>query len=124
MLMASDVISIRDAARTARISPYHFIRQFEALFGETPHQYRIRARIDRAKRLLASGDYSVTETCMEAGFSSLGSFSDLFMRRVGVAPTAYRKRVFAIPYDPFPGCLNLMALAFRNFEEASKRGLR
>src|SRR5437660_9628586 len=94
-------VSIRDVARDVRISPYHFIRQFEALFGETPHQYRIRARIDRAKELLAAGDHSVTDVCMEVGFASLGSFSDLFTRRVGVSPSAYRRRVFAIPYHPF-----------------------
>ncbi len=109
---------IRDVAREARISPYHFIRQFEALFGETPHQYRIRTRIDHAKALRIAGNDSVTEVCMEIGFAGLGTFSDLFARRVGVSPSAYRRRVFAIPFDPFPGCLSLMALAFRNSQEA------
>jgi AraC-like DNA-binding protein len=113
LLHTPDDFSIRDVAREARISPYHFIRQFEALFGETPHQYRIRGRVDRAKELLAAGHHSVTDVCMEVGFASLGSFSDLFTRRVGVSPSAYRRRVFAIPYDPFPGCLSLMALAMR-----------
>jgi AraC-like DNA-binding protein len=51
-------------AREVGVSPFHFIRQFEALFGETPHQYRIRARLELAKVLLARGDCSVTETCM------------------------------------------------------------
>src|SRR5512143_3825229 len=75
-------LSIEEAARLAGISPFHFIRQFEAVFGATPHQYRIEARLDRARRLLAKGELSVTEVCMEVGFSSLGSFSDLFTRRV------------------------------------------
>jgi AraC-like DNA-binding protein len=54
-------LSIADVAREARISPYHFIRLFRAVFGETPHQFRIQARLERAKSLLAAGDYSVTD---------------------------------------------------------------
>jgi AraC-like DNA-binding protein len=78
--------SIADIARDVRISPFHFIRQFEALFGVTPHQFRIQARLDAAKQLLASGRYSVTDVCLEVGFSSLGSVSESAeIRRV---PTA------------------------------------
>jgi AraC-like DNA-binding protein len=98
------------------MSPHHFIRRFEAVFGETPHQYRTRARLDRAKNLLALSDYSVTDVCMEVGFTSLGSFSDLFARRVGAAPSAYRKQVRSLIRVPgalapelFPGCLTLMS---------------
>jgi AraC-like DNA-binding protein len=117
--------TIEAVARAAGISPFHFIRQFEALFGLTPHQFRLRARLDQARRLLAAGDHSVTEVCMEVGFSSLGSFSDLFRRRVGTSPSAYRRRVFPVPGAPapiVPGCLGLMtglpATAFRSFREA------
>jgi transcriptional regulator GlxA family with amidase domain len=88
-------VPIRDVARAASMSPFHFIRQFEAMFGITPHQYRIQARLERAKHLLAVSDYSVTDVCLEVGFSSLGSFSDLFARRVGAPPSAYRRRVRA-----------------------------
>ena len=111
--------SIADVARLVRISPFHFIRQFEALFGCTPHQFRIAARIDQAKRLLARGEHSVTDVCMEVGFSSLGSFSSLFLRRVGESPSAYQRRVRALivvparhvelPLDLYPGCLSLLA---------------
>src|SRR5215471_5042853 len=79
-------------AREAAMSPFHFIRQFRAIFGDTPHQFRIQARLDRAKYLLAVEHDSVTDVCMEVGFSSLGSFSDLFERRVGMRPSAYRRR--------------------------------
>jgi AraC-like DNA-binding protein len=119
-----DPVSVRSVALEARMSPYHFIRLFEDVFGETPHQYRIQARIDRAKNLLALCDYSVTDVCMEVGFTSLGSFSDLFARRVGVPPSVYRRQVRAVMTVPgvmpavlTPGCLTLMAAAFATFEK-------
>ncbi|WP_437826541.1 helix-turn-helix transcriptional regulator [Sorangium sp. So ce1153] len=122
-------MSIEDVAREAAISPYHFIRQFEAVFGLTPHQYRIRRRLDLAKQLLAAGQHSVTDVCMEVGFSSLGSFSALFAQRIGVPPSAYRRRLRAmvqvpgrLPWELIPGCFSLMGRlppgAFRSFREA------
>jgi len=121
--------SVAEVARYAAMSPFHFIRQFQAVFGVTPHQFRVRARLERAKVLLAAGHHSVTEVCMEVGFSSLGSFSDLFRRRMGAAPSAYQRRARGLVQVPgvlppvlFPGCLNLMGLlpadAFRSFREA------
>jgi AraC-like DNA-binding protein len=124
--------SIVELAREVQISPFHFIRQFEAVFGVTPHQFRIQARLDAAKQLLGAG-HSVTDACMEVGFSSLGSFSVLFARRVGEPPSVYRRRVRALVQVPgtlsdhlTPGCLTLMgrlpsSAAFhpvRNFREA------
>jgi AraC-like DNA-binding protein len=112
-------LTIDEVAREAAMSPFHFIRQFHALFGYTPHQFRTRARLDRAKYLLALGNDSVTDVCLEVGFSSLGSFSDLFARRVGVSPAEYRRRARSLVAVPdaisktiFPGCLTLMAAAF------------
>jgi AraC-like DNA-binding protein len=109
-------------ARDVGISQYHLIRQFDAVFGETPHQYRTRARLDRAKQLLAGGA-SVTDACMTVGFSSVGSFSQLFARRVGVAPSAYRRRLVQVTTSfAYRGCFSMMyalpAGAFRNFQEA------
>ena len=108
--------SIADLARDARISPFHLIRQFEAVFGLTPHQFRIQARLDAARHLLATGRHSVTDVCMAVGFSSLGSFSALFTQRIGETPSAYRRRVRALipvpgttPAALTPGCLSLMA---------------
>jgi AraC-like DNA-binding protein len=126
-------LTIVDVARDVQVSPFHFIRQFEAVFGLTPHQFRIHARLERAKRLLAKGDHSVTDVCMDVGFSSLGSFSALFARRLGETPSSYQRRVRAIVQVPAtvaigltPGCLSLMAhlppFVFarpgRNFREA------
>jgi AraC-like DNA-binding protein len=108
--------TIEALAREVRISPYHFIRQFEAVFGVTPHQYRIQVRLDRAKHLLAAQRRSVTAVCMEVGFSSLGSFSTLFSRRFGETPSGYRRRVRAA--NLVPGCLSLMAnMPDRSFRE-------
>jgi AraC-like DNA-binding protein len=117
-------LSIDAIAREAAMSPFHFIRQFNALFGYTPHQFRMRARLDRAKYLLALGNDSVTDVCLDVGCSSLGSFSELFARRVGVSPSAYRRRARtlvavpgAVPKTLFPGCLSLMGEAFAIFEK-------
>jgi AraC-like DNA-binding protein len=123
-------LPVKEIARQVGISPFHFIRQFEALFGETPHQFRIRTRLDRAKLLLVRGNHSVTDVCMEVGFSSLGSFSDLFTRRVGTPPSLYQRSArilipaVGLPELLFPGCFGLMAAAFRNFQEASPRAQR
>jgi AraC-like DNA-binding protein len=117
--------TIEQLARELHISPFHFIRQFEAVFGVTPHQFRIASRLELAKALLAGGEHSVTDVCMEVGFSSLGSFSTLFAQRVGETPSAYRRRIRTIvsvpgrPANPLtPGCLSLMgalpASAFRS----------
>lgn len=125
-----EYLPITTVARKLGISPFHFIRQFEALFGATPHQFRLRRRLERAKLLLAKGEHSVTEVCMEVGFSSLGSFSSLFARRFGLPPSVYQRRARRMIQVPelfaltlFPGCLNLMSClpnwAFRNFREAS-----
>ena len=116
-LIGEQPLSIEDIAGAVEISPFHFIRQFEAVFGVTPHQYRIQARLDVAKHLLAAGQHSVTDVCMEVGFSSVGSFSALFAHRVGEPPSSYRRRMRTLVQVPGPapradllaGCLTLMA---------------
>jgi len=110
-----DPQSVAAIARAVGISSFHFIRQFEAVFGLTPHQYRIHARLEQARHLLAAGDQSVTDVCMEVGFSSLGSFSALFKQRLGATPSGYQRRRRAmvqvpgrVPPDLVPGCLSLL----------------
>ena len=109
--------TIAAVAREVGLSPFHLIRCFRALFGETPHQLRTNARLERARRLLGDGR-SVTDACLAVGFSSPGSFSHLFGRRVGVTPSAYRRRPFA--RQPAPGCISLMTMA-SNFRQAGAR---
>lgn len=108
--------SVNQFAARAGIAPHHFIRLFKSVFGETPHQYRSLAQIERAKELLIITDQNVTEVCMAVGFSSLGSFSTLFARRVGMSPSAWQRRhrpghgqPRQLPPALIPGCLSLMA---------------
>ena len=81
-----DPCHLDDVAKAAGLSPFHFHRAFKAAFLLTPHAYLTAARLRHAADLLRSGRYSVTETCLECGFSSLGSFSSLFHRTFGVSP--------------------------------------
>jgi AraC-like DNA-binding protein len=86
-------ILLEAAAREACLSPFHFHRLFRSTFGETPHDFLTRRRIDHARRLLASGEMTVTEVCLEVGYSSLGSFSSKFQSLAGVAPTQYQREI-------------------------------
>ncbi len=79
-------------ARIAHLSPFHLIRTFAAVFGETPHRYLQRRRVQRAMVLLRDSDASVTEVCHAVGFSSLGTFSRTFTQVVGEPPSRYRRR--------------------------------
>lgn len=84
-------ITIPSISRKAALSPYHFIRLFCRRYKQTPHQYLIQRRIDRAKELLRSSELSVTDICFQIGFESLGSFSTRFRNSTGLSPSEYRK---------------------------------
>lgn len=79
-------------ARIAHVSPAHFTRTFRATFGETPHRYLQRRRVERAMFLLRETDVSVTDICFQVGFGSPGTFSRTFHAIVGVTPRAYRRQ--------------------------------
>jgi AraC-like DNA-binding protein len=83
-------LTIVRLARLARLSPYHFIRAFKTATGVTPHQYLRTRRIERAKELLVTTAFPVTEICDQVGFQSLGSFSTLFRRLTGETPAEFR----------------------------------
>jgi AraC-like DNA-binding protein len=85
-------LDVAALARVAHVSPAHFARQFRAVFGETPHRYLQRRRIERAMELLRDTDRAVTEICLDVGFASLGTFSRTFREIVGESPSAYRER--------------------------------
>jgi AraC-like DNA-binding protein len=86
-------IQLVDCADEAELSPWHLLRSFRDVFGETPHEYLTRVRVEKARHLLAVTGRSVTDVCFDVGFTSLGSFSTLFKRHVGESPAAFRRRV-------------------------------
>jgi AraC-like DNA-binding protein len=88
----AEPLDVRSVARVAHVSPAHFSRQFRATFGETPHRYLQRRRIERAMELLRETDLPVTDVCFDVGFGSLGTFSRTFRAVVGESPSAYRAR--------------------------------
>ena len=85
-----DPLDVPTLARAAHLSPAHFSREFRRTFGETPHQYLLTRRLERAAELLRNTDYSVAEICLTVGLSSVGSFTTSFGRAFGLSPTAYR----------------------------------
>jgi AraC-like DNA-binding protein len=85
-----DPLDVPALARAARLSPAHFSREFRRAFGETPHQYLLTRRLERAAALLRSTDRSVADICFTVGLRSVGSFTTSFGRTYGCTPTAYR----------------------------------
>src|SRR5918994_2530334 len=85
----AEPLDIAALARIAYVSEAHFIRSFRATFGETPHRYLQRRRVERAMFLLRETDRRVTDICLDVGFTSLGTFSRTFRAIVGETPSGY-----------------------------------
>jgi transcriptional regulator GlxA family with amidase domain len=98
-------LDVATLARIAQVSPSHFTRTFRATFGETPHRYLQRRRVERAMFLLRDTGRSVTDICFEVGFGSLGTFSRTFHTIVGRSPRDYRRR--AAPTAAAPTCFTM-----------------
>jgi AraC-like DNA-binding protein len=104
-----DPLDVPTLARAAHLSPAHFSREFRRVFGETPHQYLLTRRLERAAALLRNTDHSVAEICLEVGLRSVGSFTTSFTRTYGVSPTAYRAaQPPAATHVRIPTCLQLL----------------
>lgn len=86
----AEPLTVADMARAAGLSPAHFSREFKRAFGESPHQYLLTRRLERAAALLRNTDRSVVDICFSVGLQSLGSFTTCFTRTYGMSPTAYR----------------------------------
>jgi AraC-like DNA-binding protein len=99
-------LDVADLAAAARLSPAHFSREFRAAFGESPHQYLLTRRLERAAALLRTTDNSVAEICFAVGLRSVGSFTTSFGRVFGRSPTAYRATFPpAAAHAMVPGCV-------------------
>ena len=83
-------LDVSDLARAAHLSQAHFSREFRKAFGETPHQYLLTRRLERAAALLRNTDRSVADICLLVGLRSVGSFTTSFRRAYGLTPTEYR----------------------------------
>src|SRR5262245_38576420 len=103
----AEPLDVRAVAAVACLSEAHFIRSFHACFGETPHRYLQRRRVERAMFLLRETERSVTSVCFDVGFSSLGTFSRTFRAIVGETPSEYR-----LEHGPVeaPHCFQMAAM--------------
>jgi len=100
----AEPLNVRVVAAVAHLSEAHFIRSFHATFGETPHRYLQRRRVERSMFLLRETDRSVTDICFDVGFTSLGTFSRTFREIVGETPSDYR-----VGHEPImaPNCIQM-----------------
>jgi AraC-like DNA-binding protein len=98
LLRAKDLVDARymhplgvdDMAGAAGLSRAHFSREFRRTFGESPREYLLTRRLERAAALLRDTDHSVAEICFSVGLRSVGSFTSSFGRAYGRPPAAYR----------------------------------
>jgi len=97
-------LDIPALAAIACVAEAHFIRTFRATFGETPHRYLQRRRVERSMFLLRETDRSITDICLDVGFNSLGTFSRTFREIVGLSPSEYRDQV---SFRPVPTCFTM-----------------
>jgi AraC-like DNA-binding protein len=103
----AEPLDVRAVAAVAYISAAHFSRSFRAVFGETPHRYLQRRRVERSMFLLRETDRSVTDICFDVGFNSVGTFSRTFREIVGEPPSEYR-----LGHGPVvaPNCYQMLAM--------------
>jgi len=108
----SGPLDVATLAGVAHLSEAHFIREFRRAFGETPHQYLLTRRLERAAELLRNTDHSVSDICLAVGLRSLGSFTTSFRRVYGMTPTEYRAAHPPLTRARVPTCV-LQAYARR-----------
>jgi transcriptional regulator GlxA family with amidase domain len=87
----AEPVTVADMAGAAGLSRAHFSREFKRAFGESPHQYLLTRRLERAAALLRTTDWPVADICFAVGAGSVGSFTASFSRIFGQSPTAYRR---------------------------------
>ncbi len=113
----AEPLDVPALSRVACVSEAHFIRVFKETFGETPHRYLQRRRVERAMWLLRESDRSVTDVCMDVGYTSLGSFSRTFREIVGASPAEYRSGGAPVK-GAVPTCFTMAWARISSFGEA------
>ena len=113
-------LDVAALARVAHTSLAHFSRTFKDTFGETPHRYLQRRRVERAMFLLTATDREVTDICMDVGFSSLGTFSRTFRDIVGRSPSEFRDK--SKPAPAVPSCFAMAWTRPSSYGEARDEG--
>jgi AraC-like DNA-binding protein len=99
-------VDVDDMAAAAGLSRAHFSREFRRAFGESPHQYLLTRRLERAASLLRMTDRSVADVCFSVGLQSVGSFTTSFSKTYGLSPTAYRAAYPpAVAHAVVPSCI-------------------
>lgn len=103
----AEPLDVAAVAAVAHVSAAHFSRSFRAVFGETPHRYLQRRRVERSMFILRETERAITDVCLDVGFNSLGTFSRTFREIVGIPPSRYRAQ-----NGPMlaPACVQMMAM--------------
>src|SRR5512146_71926 len=115
----AEPLDVRGVAAVAHVSPAHFSRSFRSVFGETPHRYLQRRRVERSMFLLRETDRAVADICFDVGFSSLGPFTRTFREIIGETPSGYR-----LGHGPMvaPNCVQMWAMRPRALAGAAAPG--
>ena len=111
----AEALTVASMAGAAGLSRAHFSRAFKAAFGESPHQYLLTRRLERAAHLLRVTDWAVADVCFAVGAGSVGSFTASFTRVFGCSPTVYRRSFPpAARYVRIPRCVAMAYARPRN----------
>lgn len=108
----TDSFSLSKVAEYSCMSQYHFSRVFTHVFGEPPNTFVARLRIEKAKTMLITENFSISEICAEVGYSSVGSFSSLFREKVGISPSQYRRKLRSLSNEPHRFPMQSIPLCF------------
>jgi len=95
-----DPFSLTKVAKYSCMSQYHFSRVFTKIFGESPNTFVTRLRIEKAKNLLVTENFSIGRICEMVGYSSVSSFSSRFSKKVGLSPMQYRRKLSSLSSEP------------------------
>jgi AraC-like DNA-binding protein len=85
-------LTLVSLAKEADLSPFYFLRTFEAVTGTTPHQYMRRMKLRAAAVRLSSSETRIVDVALESGFGDVSNFNRAFRAEFGVTPTTYRLR--------------------------------